>query len=258
MPGVTTDPQSAPVQPGGPPGPAPGSGGGMGPAAPTVGPIKVPSFVLAVGRKGSGKSQLAQVIWLSYRGDRLCVDPTGDVAKALGGMKGVRVVEGGWAPARWPKYEDQPRTTIIYVPVRRGNPSWRKQVDSWIGLADYRGGVCIWIDEVGLVTKAQNCPDNYGDCLQTGRHRGTSLVQCCPRPKDIDPLVPGQADYIYVFDLPQLADKQRIAEIGGYPTSMIENGVNQLGPYEHLRLDTTAPSGSPERLMHMEALPLAA
>jgi hypothetical protein len=255
---VTTAPPFGTGQPEGPPGTPPASGADLGASMPTVGPVKVPSFVLCVGRKGSGKSQLAQVLWLSYRGDRLCIDPTGDVAQALGGMKGTRVIHGGYAPTRWPRYEDEGRCTIIYVPVRKANPSWRKQVDSWIGLADYQGGVCIWVDEVGLITKAQNCPDSYGDCLQTGRHRGTSLVQCCPRPKDIDPLVPGQADYIYVFDLPQIADKQRIAEIGGYPTSLIEAGVQALGPYEHLRLDTTAPSGSPERLMHMEALPLAA
>lgn len=172
------------------------------PTSTAPGRIKVPSFVGCFGKKGSGKSYLAATLWLSYTGDRLCIDPTGDVwDKDLQGRPGVNRIEGGFAPDRWPKKDDERRASIVYQPQRR-DARWRQMVDSWIRLAMERGRICVWFDEFGLVTTNNYTPPETADLLHTGRHREITLIECAPRPKRIDPLGLTQLDMIYMFELP--------------------------------------------------------
>jgi hypothetical protein len=63
---------------------------------------------------------------------------------------------------------------------------------------------------------------------------------CGIRPVGIDPLVIGQADYTYVFDLPQPQDRKRVAENIGWPPGEVDRAVEALPEHGYLRHDRKA------------------
>ncbi|HEV8674989.1 MAG TPA: hypothetical protein VGX21_13160 [Methylomirabilota bacterium] len=190
----------------------------------------VPQWITIVGRKGSGKSYLARAFFDSYNGDRLLIDPNGDVDLSdLDDDEHVEKLSKPF-PDRWPEPFDldelghprrRRRSTLRYVPDPR-SPTFIEDMDAVVGLAMVKGDCMLWIDEGGMLTRGSYTPPNTRWLLHQGRHHRVSFMPCQPRSIDINPLYLAQADYVAVFDLPHHRDRERIAANIGYPPQDFE------------------------------------
>jgi hypothetical protein len=172
-----------------------------------------PGWLTCVGRKGSGKSYLAQRFFDGWEGDKLVIDPTGDVVVADIDGKPAETLSLP-LPASWPTRGDGKPSTLRFVPDV-GADTWLDDMDRAVGLAFNRGRCLLWIDEVGELTRATYTPPNMRRLLRQFRHRKMWVLACDPRPVDISPLVISQADYIGIFDLPHPRDRERCAAVMG-------------------------------------------
>lgn len=192
-------------------------------------------FVVAVGRKGSGKSVLTRRLFDGYPYDKLVVDINGDIELPDG-----TVELSGPPPMRLPlpNAEGDPQV-FRYVPDA-SSPTWIDDMDRVVGLCYHHGRMVVWVDEMGVLTTANASPPNTRRALHTGRHARLSMLNCMPRPIAVDPLVMSQADYVYIFDLPNPADRKRVANVVGFPPAEMDAAVAALPEFGYLRWDARA------------------
>lgn len=192
------------------------------------------TFISVFGKKGEGKSVLARRFWDTWPRDGLCIDVTGDALKP----EDVRASFRGDVPDLWPQpRRDGEPVKIRYVPDP-GSATHLDDLDRAVGLALKRKGSLVWIDEVGIVSSGkQRTGPNMRRLLQQGRHQRLSAVFCGPRPIDIDPMVVSQSDVIYVFKLPNPADRRRIADMAGIEPKELDDAVFGLSQHHYLRWD---------------------
>lgn len=186
------------------------------------------NFLSFWGRKGTGKSFLAERFFRAYPYDELVIDSTGDVDPA------GRFTEP-WptpAPKSWPETDLQTRGVYRMVPNHL-SPDWRDDVDRSIGDAFFHGRVCLWLDEVGEICPVR-CLPHTDLLLHQGRHRDLTVLFCGPRPVDINPLVLSQSDWVFIFDLPHELDVDRIAVVLGIPRAELRTLIRSLGEHEFL------------------------
>ncbi|RGC64998.1 hypothetical protein C5N14_30880 [Micromonospora sp. MW-13] len=215
-------------------------------------------IITCLGKKRSGKSKMALLWFESYPYDRVVIDVNG----TDGPHRGVIELRGtvDELPTRWPEHlrEDGKRMTLRYHPDA-GSPTFVEDVDAVLGMAYRTGRVCVLLHEVGLIARANRTPPHMLRILQSNRHRQLTVLLCCPRPHTVDPLVLGQSDLVYVFELPNPADRKRVAEEIGWDPADFAAGVDELGPHEYLRADTNESrpvDGETEmRLVSCPALP---
>lgn len=186
------------------------------------------NHVFCCGRKGSGKSELAAMFWRSYPYDRLVIDPTGDVDA---GDDAVDLETP--LPLRWPsKLGRDKRQTFRFV-ADPGSDDYVDDMDRAVALAFGHGRCLLWVDEVGELTSANKTPAGMRRVLHQARHRKLSTLFCGPRPIDINPLVISQADYVAVFDLPNPADRKRVADVCGIPVGELEEHLADATEVKH-------------------------
>lgn len=212
-------------------------------------------FITIVGRKGSGKSLLARMFWLSYPYDRLVIDPTGDVDP---GDPETQLLTSP-LPARWPAPQldedaKPKRTSLRFVPDM-GAPTHIDDMDRAVGLAHWHPArrALLWIDEVGTLTRPSFTPPHFSRALHQGRHQRLTLLSCGPRPVNIDPLVLAQADYVAVFDLPNPNDRRRVADSCGIDPREFDAWHGQLAEHGFLWFDQRA-----HELVLCDPIPLGA
>lgn len=218
-------------------------------------------IISCLGKKRSGKSKMALLIFASYPGDRLVIDVNGDD----GPVEGVHEIRGDvseLAGARWPEHlrDDREPMTLRYVPDP-GSPTFLEDMDAAVGMAWRRQDVCILSHEMGLLAPAGRTPPNVRRLLQSNRHRRVTLIACAPRPITMDPLVLQQSDLVYTFTLPNPDDRKRVADNIGWDPKEFDEAVRSLRSHEYLRYDANqdAPEDSSTqddlRLVHFEPLP---
>lgn len=190
-----------------------------------------PTIVTVLGRKGSGKSILAAGYWDSYPYDELCIDVTKD---AIVGPGCTFVSE---LPDKFPEPDrDHGRTrTKLVWQADPGSATYDDDLDRAVSLALNRGRALLWIDERGEFTVRPG--PGMRRALNQSRHYGLSILSCGPRAVNIDPLLISQADYLFIFQLPGIHDRRRIAETIGVPESDLSAAIFALGPHEYLRWD---------------------
>lgn len=204
-------------------------------------------FLFVSGRKGSGKSVLARRFFDAFPYDRLVIDPTGDVRAGLveSGVKFVDLTEP--MPQRFPRSaaddvdgaEAPQFVTAVYVPDM-GSADAEDEMDRALGLGLRNRRTCVWVDEIGTLTRNSKTPPNLRRALHHGRHSQLTLIMCGPRPKDIDPLCVSQADHVFTFDTPNPMDRKRICENIGWPPAVFDQAVHDLGEHEYLWYDARA------------------
>ncbi len=198
------------------------------------------NFILIVGRKGSGKSELGARYFATYPHDRLVIDPTGDV-----------VPPDGTVTLREPipvRFEDHPvvdrdgkriQTSYRYHPDV-GDPTHEDEVDRAVGMCFHhpRRRSALWIDEVDVVApNAARLRPNMHRALKQGRHKGMTLIVCGIRPMAINPLFLSQADYVATFTLPNPDDRKRVSSSIGVEPREFDRLQGQLDDYEFLWCD---------------------
>jgi hypothetical protein len=212
--------------------------------------------IAVVGKKGTGKTELGWLLFESYPFDRLLIDPNGDIKPGEGPL--VEIYEDA-IPARWPSnalgtggddgWERNKRQTVRFIPDF-GSPTFADDIDRALGLAYTHGKTMAFIDECHEAMPAGRTPPHARRALRQGRHHDLSLILATPRPVTVDPLVIAQADWVYVFKLPNPNDRKRVAECIGWDPKTFDQGVFDLGPHEYLRYDSAR-----EDLAHFPALP---
>lgn len=225
-------------------------------------------IILCVGKKRSGKSKLALLLFRSYPFDKIVLDIAGDdgpddpdTIPLVGDVETL--------PRRWPeRMRDEGRPmTLRYVPDP-GSPTAAEDMDAVVGLAlahgrklkdRGKGGCALLVHEIGVLTPVHQTQPNMRRALMHNRHNGLTLIMCGPRPQVIDPLVVAQSDVIYTFELMNPDDRERLAKSMGWHPSDFAAAVEDLGPHEYLRFDANElkpQDGAPDRrLVHFPALP---
>lgn len=216
-------------------------------------------IVLCTGRKGSGKSVMGKLIFQGYPGDRVVIDVAHD-----DGPWGPDVIELRGSvdelPAKWPEHlrKDRERMTLRYVPDS-GSPTFLEDCDRVVGMVMHHGDTMLLVHEVRRVVPANKTQPHMAALLDHSRHARVSAVFCGPRPMTIDPLVPAQADLVYIFETRGVHDKRRLAEEIGWDYNELAAAIAALGPHEYLRYDANEPPPQPGdkdlRLTHLDALP---
>ena len=209
------------------------------------------SHIFVTGRKGQGKSILCRHLFDSFPYDRVCIDPTGDVRADMRRQASPFTELTDPLPVRLPVDPDGQPQAFVYVPDP-GAPEYLDNIDRAVGLAMLHGKTCLWVDEVGEVTRAGVTPPNFRRALHHGRHRQLTLLLAGPRPIDVNPLCVSQADHVFIFHLPNPADGKRVAENIGWPPREFEKAVHNLGDHEFLWWSTKA-----QELTHLPALAIA-
>lgn len=195
-----------------------------------------PTIITVLGRKKTGKSVLAAGYWDSYPYDEIAIDVTRD---ALVGPGCVKVAE---LPARFPPPDvdaGRTRTKIVFQPDP-GSATYEDDLDRAVSLAltNPRKRCLLWIDERGEFTVRPG--PAMRRALNQSRHWGLSILSCGPRAVGFDPLLLSNADYLFVFDLPGIHDRRRVAETIGVDEKALSKAIFALPEHGYLRWDAGA------------------
>lgn len=224
-------------------------------------------IVSCFGKKRSGKSVMGSFLARSYPHDLLVIDIAGD-----DGPFGKDVIEvdghadDGTLPSSWPEWRRQYtdsghpiKMTTRYVPDTGNEERMLRDIDHMVGLVMAKGSTAVLIHEVGHAAPVKRVPPNMRRLLMHNRHRKVTAIFCGPRPMDIDPLVLGQSDMVYTFELPVVQDRQKVAQTIGWDVQDFSDAVLALGPHEHLLFDANMPKPQDgeddRRLVSCGALP---
>ncbi len=204
------------------------------PSAPHAGERDHPLQIIVTGKKRSGKSEYSYLLWDSWDGDRVCIDPTRDF---LGNHPEPETIElESPPPARWPEHlrADHQRMSLRFVP-NLDDPDYREQCDRVVGMAYDHGDCLLLIEEVGIVAPVGLPQPKMRNALHTGGHVGLYLVLNGPRVIGIDPLCISQSDEVICFTMQSPKDRRRVAENINFDPKVFEEYAKALGPREHIR-----------------------
>lgn len=194
-----------------------------------------PLIVTVLGRKGTGKSILAAGFWDSYPYDEICLDVTRDAVVG----PGCNYVHE--LPGRFPAPDTEAgrtRTKLVYQPDP-GSATYDEDLDRAVSLAleNPRGKCLLWIDERGEFTVRPG--PGMRRALNQSRHWGLSILSCGPRAVQFDPLLLSNADYLFIFDLPGVHDRKRVADTIGVAEGSLSEAIFALPEHGYLRWDAS-------------------
>jgi hypothetical protein len=203
--------------------------------------------IAIVGKKGEGKTELGFLLFDSYPGPKIAIDPNGDLK-----MPEHTLELAAPLPTKWPApgdFPDPERQVARFVPDF-GTNTYETEIDEALGLAYGHRGVCTFVDECHAAFPAGRTGPHARRCLRQGRHHDLTQINADLRPMLLDPLVLANADWVYVFKLKNPADRKRVAESIGWEPHDFDDAVQALGPHEYLRYDDAI-----DDLAHFPALP---
>lgn len=183
-------------------------------------------IIVAVGRKGSGKSAAARMLYAHWpHADRIVIDVNGDADPGEDARKLT-----GDPPSRLPARGDDGHPLNLWYVADPTRPTYRDDLDRAIRLALYprERRTVLWVDEIGEVTQSNRTPPHLRTLLQQSRHFNASAILCGPRPVNIDPLCIAQADRVLIFDLPNPRDRDRVASVIGWPPAAFEDACREI------------------------------
>lgn len=197
------------------------------------------NVVLLVGTKGSGKSAAARRIFDAWPADRTVIDVTGDARPTDPETVALTAPFPSQLPE--PEHPEQRRVTV-WARVDPRSATYEHDQDAAIALGLYprHRTALVWIDEYGQAATAQRIPPNLRLALNSSRHYYLTLLLACPRPRHIPTLTIQQADRVFVFRLPNPADRETVADNAGIPLKVFEREYADMlrrGPHAFLLWD---------------------
>jgi hypothetical protein len=214
--------------------------------------------VLVVGQKGTGKTELGDVLFRSYPYDKVLLDLNGDMKTE---PEAIELDDP--PPARWParaaldraaseRIGRKPRHhTLVYRPDF-GDPGYGENIDRAIGLAfSHEGKTACFVDEAHDAFPAGQMirRPHARRAIRHSRHGTLTLIMATPRPMTITPLCISQADWVYVFKLRSPADRKRVVDNIGWTPKEFDEAIFSLGDHEYLRYEGAANGGAGELLI---------
>ncbi len=207
--------------------------------------------------RGAGKSVLAKMLFFSYPYDRVLIDPNGDIE-----VPDATAIEAP-IPTRWPgRLFDDPepdrrrhRQTLVFRPDFH-DPNVYEDIDRVCGLAFSHRRTCLFVTEAHEALPAaqmQRRPHARRN-LRQGRHQDLTQIYDTPRPQTVDPLAISNAEWVYIFKLPNPNDRKRVAENIGWDPKEFDEAVAALKKHEYLRYDHGGNDGEGD-LAHFPPLP---
>ncbi len=199
-----------------------------------------------LGAKRSGKSVAALLYFMSYPGDKIVIDVAGDDGPVGPDVVEIRGTVGdGTIPDRWPEHlrkydsDGRPIPMILRFVPDHGSKDPLADMDAVVALAvNTPRPLAILIHEIQIVAAANRTPPNMRRLLNHNRHGGaTTVLMCGPRSVGVDPLVVSQADLLFVFKMPNVNDRKRIAQNIAVDPNELDVAVMGLGPHEYIRYD---------------------
>ena len=177
------------------------------------------TLISSFGGKGTGKSAANRLIYQSYPFSKIAIDVNGN---AEPGPDAVKI--SAPLPTHMPKPERDPDTNRLIYPNLHfvANPmrsEFRDDLDRGVGMALFpqQQDCLVWCGEIGEFTQANRTGPMLRTLLMQSRHYHCSALFDGPRPMNIDPLVIAQSDVVFIFDLPNPNDRDRIADNIGVP-----------------------------------------
>lgn len=193
----------------------------------------------AFGRKGSGKTTFNRRLYRDYPLAKLCIDVNGEADPGEDAKRITELDTRMPAPA-----SDQPPPNLHYF-ADPGSLTYREDLDRAVGMAMFPKDdqSLVWAGEIGELTTGNRTGPHLRRLLMQSRHFHTSALFDGPRPMNIDPLVIAQSDYVAIFDLPNPADRKRVADTISYDPSRFERECEctfRRGEFWHLLWVTKA------------------
>jgi hypothetical protein len=174
-----------------------------------------PTIISAWGRAGSGKSYFNGLIYRSWPGDKLAIDVNGH---AYVGDDAEKLKLSDGMPTKWPEQapalgERRKPRNLHYVANPR-SATFREDLDTALQMALFPADrpVMVWAGEVGELTPNSRSGPNMRALLMQNRHHKITALFDGPRPINVDPLVLAQSKIVAVYELPNPADRKRVAD----------------------------------------------
>jgi hypothetical protein len=217
-----------------------------------------PMIISAWGKKGKGKTAFNREIYRSYPGDKLTIDVNGH---AEPGEDAERITEPGKS---WPRPDGMPgerrKTRNLHYVADPGSATYRDDLDRAVGMALFPKDhpVLLWAGEVGELMPNGRPGPHMRRLLQQNRHHRVTALFDGPRPVYVDPQVLLQSNLVALFELPNPADRRRVAETVGIDPKAFDKVCFETwdrGDYWFVLVDTDARRG--EQLWRCAPLPIS-
>lgn len=195
--------------------------------------------VFITGKSGTGKSLLAQALFLSAAAPRLVIDPADSDVTDVAGAVTFR------DPARPPV----DAATARFVPR---DPADRDAYDAVYRWAFERFPRYLWLDEAGIAAPAQGCSRWINTVVVQGRKRSLGHLACHARPREVNRNLIAQANHVFVFDLPNPDDRRHLADLMGLAVADLETDLFALPDHGFLWWDGTTLTSCPPLTLRAE------
>lgn len=185
------------------------------------------NIILAIGRKGSGKSEACRQIFDQYPYDRVVIDVTGDARPDDPTTIPMTAPIKGQMPDPVPPAR---RVTIwARLDPKQEERQFLADQDNALALGLYPRGrdACVLIDEYAEMASATKSGPNLRLALMSSRHYKLTMLLCCPRPRRIPVLTITQADKVLIYQTPTVADRVYVAENIGFPVPEFERRYHE-------------------------------
>jgi hypothetical protein len=177
-----------------------------------------PMIISAFGRKGSGKSVFNGEAYQSWAGDKLAIDVNGHAYVGEDAEKLTGEIPSSFPMGTPPLGEKRKPRNLHYIANPR-SATYRDDLDRAVGMALFPKDhpVLLWAGEVGELTPNSKAGPHMRQLLMQNRHHRVTALFDGPRPMNVDVLVLAQSDLVAVYELPNPADRKRIADSIGFP-----------------------------------------
>ena len=186
------------------------------------------------GKTRSGKSHAAKRLFLSARAPRLVVDPADSSLTEVPGavtfsdpLRATNPAGENWRTAATARFVPRdPYDLDVYDAVYR----W-----CFEHFPRY-----VWLDEAGIAAPAKGVPVGIGQVQNQGAKRQIGHIACHTRPREVFKGLLAQADHLLVFQLPNVADRQYVADCAGVDRQAFEAMHAALPPHGFIHCSTAA------------------
>lgn len=194
------------------------------------------NVLLFVGTKGSGKSEAARRVFDMWPHDRVVIDVTGDARPddkytlPMTAPFPSQIPDAHEAARELGVDEDELHGRVtVWARVDPRSSTYEHDQDQALGLGLFprHRDALVWHDEYGQAGTAQKISPNMKLALNSSRHYYLTLLLACPRPRHIPTLTIQQADRVFIFRLPNPADREVIAENAGISLPTFERQYHE-------------------------------